>query len=138
MDLNHTGCCAVLEIDGLSGCKGPEQAMSAVVELLFEEGGGEYEDIYRYPQRKKKTKVPVPGFILFTGVVSCKCGDNCETGYGEQFEAFLRKEKLGVVKASAPRPNRLNHPSHKVKVWTWCPNPRGVTAWWKKREEGNS
>lgn len=135
MELAHTGCCAVLEIDGLSDYESPEAAMEDVVENLFDEGGGDWEREYDENDRlikKVKAKVPVPGFILFTGVVECECGDRCSTGYGEKFEAFIRKEKLGLVRGSAARPNRLNHPDHKVRVWTWAPSPKGMEAWWGK------
>ncbi len=135
MELQETRCCAVLEIDGLSDHSSPEDAMKSVCERLQEmeednRGWGEDDD-------KPKSLIP-PGFIIFTGVVKCEKGAHrgCQTGYGEKFEALIRKERLGLVSGSCVRTNRINHPEHQVKVWTWAPSVKGLNRWWKLKQKG--
>lgn len=78
----------------------------------------------------------VPGHILFTGVVAYTGDEGRDRPtYGQKFAAFITKHGLGEVTEGPEAPNRINHPGHIVKVWTWAPNPTRLNAYWNKRKE---
>ena len=110
MLIEETTCCAVKEIDGLSEYTNAKDAMLDACEEL---------GIYNYPKY-------TPGFVIFTGVV------NRGQRYGQNFKAFILRNKLGSVAESPAAPNRINHPSHLVKVWVWQPDPTRLQHWYKQ------
>lgn len=124
MELEHTQCCAVEEIADLSYHSTPEEAMTEFIEAIKEASDD------RCDSNDPLLSMEVPGLITFTGVVRCRHKDrDCKTGYGEAFAAFIRKNRLGTVTASAMRPNRINHPEHTVRLWVWAPSPRNLVRW---------
>lgn len=115
-------CCAVGEIVDLNDYEGkPEEAMKVFVNNFRCYGGA------------------ISGFsafYVFTGVVRCSaskydCG--CKKhSYGKEFAAYIKKHRLGVLRESPGRVNRVNHPEHTVKVWVWAPSERRLIEWWKE------
>lgn len=117
--LKSTGCCAVREIYQLNHHKGDSlAAMKEFCRLHDYSAGGSLCGLY--------------AFYIFTGVV--KTDDKEPVGYGEAFEEFIRKNKLGTICRSVARVNRVNHPNHYVKVWVWAPSKDNLQAWWNKHK----
>ncbi len=109
-------CCGVWEINNLGQAKLPEDVLKTL------------------GARLNNAKYP---FVLFSGVVERKREDHTLTGradnYGRIFSQYIRKNKLGTVRASEkflnPRTTNL------IRVWVWEPDYktlaehiRGLTA----------
>jgi len=109
MILTNTQCCAVQEISDLSYHKTAKEAMKT----FCDEVG------YFHQQRPA-------AFYIFTAVVR---QPRSKPTYGQRFAELIRRNKLGELRESVARPNRLNHPNHLVKVWIWAPNERNLWKW---------
>jgi hypothetical protein len=55
--------------------------------------------------------------------------------YGPRFAAYICKHRLGTVIVGGTAPNRINHPTHVIRLWVWTPNPDRIKAWWKKHKK---
>lgn len=123
MFLAQTQCCAIREINGLSRHPTPAAAMM------------------EFCRQATAYNSTLPGLITFTGVVACRCRKSRlvppppplhKIGYGEAFAAFIREHGLGDVREGPIQINRQNHPTHKVRLWSWAPAPRKLATWYKK------
>jgi hypothetical protein len=85
----------------------------------------------------KANHLQMAAFYVFTGVVACN-GDEEDDDYleedtldyGPEFAAYIKEHNLGALIETPGRWNRLNHPTHKVKVWVWAPSETSLTAWY--------
>jgi hypothetical protein len=111
MDVTTMNCCACQEINYISDCDTAEEAM-----LEFAEHNGKY----------------LSAFYIFTGLI--KNGRNVDPGgkVCQGFAKIIEDNELGELVESPAKPNRLNHPTHKVKIWIWMPNRKKLAAWFKK------
>lgn len=118
MYIRSTQCCALDEIFGLSDHKSAEDAMSNFCSIIV----------------RMDNKVYTTGLYLFTGVIKHTDGSEAMTNftYGPNFAAFIRDNKLGKVRGSWSAPNIINHPTHVVRAWIWCPDRDALTKWYKK------
>lgn len=122
---NNPGCCAIDDIFELSLHVGdPEGAMKTLCKAV----------------RSYNGTLRLPAFYIFSGVERCT-GDKYDDddyiepdqlGYGSEFAAYIRKHRLGVLRESPARKNRLNHETHIDKVWLWAPSELRLNAWWKE------
>lgn len=112
---NVSGCCGVQEIAFISHHETTEDAMFAFCSA---------ELGIRYGMR-----LPLSGSYIFTGVVA---SPEERPQYGQRFEAFIKKHKLGTVTRSHSFTNRRNHPDNTLRVWVWSPNERNLRAWFRK------
>jgi hypothetical protein len=115
MFINDTGCCAVMEIINLKFGGSPHSIMKRLDEEFY------YDEIVKHE---------IPSFIIFTGVVGYT-NSKVKPKYGPDFKKFILKNKLGTVTETQAAPNRVNHPSHLVKVWVWTPAPMNLKKWWR-------
>lgn len=121
-------CCAVSHICGLSEHNSAEIAMTAFCKTVC-------VPVYK-PGTYKKIGEKIGSlvaFYIFTGVVRwVDKGDGDEvdnTRYGPEFEAYIKKHKLGVVVGGPARMNRGKHDEHIDKVWIWAPSEKGLQRW---------
>ena len=122
MQLVQMGCCAFNEIRDLHSHRGASSAMKAFCQQTFTQFGF----------RK------IGAFYIFTAVVKSTSSDRYGVGkYGDNFAAFIAKNKLGNVTPTMVRTNRRNAPSHHVKGWVWAPNEKNLKAWWKAQSAKN-
>lgn len=136
MDVQHNlNCCAVGEISLLEHYEGaPEKAMKDFCK------GFEQPSYALGTYRRIGSKLgDISAFYVFTGVVGNKDGDDDgdyveEVSYGPEFAAYILKNRLGRVVESPARYNRVNHPTHLVKVWVWAPSVAGLNTWWEKHK----
>ena len=108
MQIRCTGCCAMSEITGLSTHLTAREAMTA------------------FCRETGVTLYKPHAFYLFTAVVR---QPGSRPTYGQNFAALIRRNKLGALRESVAKPNRVNHPSHIVKVWIWSPNISNLRKW---------
>jgi hypothetical protein len=113
MYIEDTQCCAMREIAELSQHRTAEDAMMGFCKAHI----GYYPSLFS-------------AFYIFTGVV--KQPGPYQSKYGPEFASYIKRNKLGIVTESVTRSNRVNHPDHLVKVWTWATSQRGLEAWCKK------
>lgn len=122
MELHGMGCCAWTEIQDLSDCATPEEAMKELCRDLWRT---EYDDNY-----KMHRYLDLGAFYLFTAVSQDENG-RVFYRYGHDFAAFIRRNNLGVVKKTQSRYNRRNEPKHMIHSWVWTPSKIRLTKWWK-------
>lgn len=128
---SDTDCCGVKIISSLEDHDdNPKGAMIAFCKL---------NAIQTYRDSKRVTELAKPAaFYIFTAVIGCAapeerdCG--CMHNYGNEFADFIRVNKLGMIKETPSRRNRVNEPDHTIKVWVWSPNPKGLQAWWDENK----
>lgn len=132
MEIVQLNCCAVDEIVRLSDYKDdPKEAMKDFCEEIREQ---EF-DYYSYHQNRYGP--PIPGsFYIFTEVVRAKT-KRLPTGYGAKFAKFIQDNNLGELSISVARANRVNHPDHIVRVYTWAPHKTNLISWWRKNRDRN-
>lgn len=124
LEINETSCCAVNEIHGLSGYRDPKKAMLAFCEERQDYGNpGNIRD--------------PGGLITFTAVVKYKNSKKPGPSYGPDFATFIKENDLGEVAESPMAYNRINHPTHGVKLWAWAPDLKNLKKWYKKNKEVN-
>lgn|SRR3990167_3287547 len=117
------GCCAFNEIRGLSDSPNATEAMRAFCRQVLATAFGQI----------------TPGaFFIFTAVIGTK-DSRSPRGlrkprrlYGDQFAAFIKKNKLGDVVVTMDRFNRKNVPTHMIRGWVWAPSEKNLRAWWRK------
>jgi len=119
MHINDTSCCAVQEIAELREYGSAKEAMLG----FYNSNAG-----------------CVGTFYIFTGVIKSSeryDGPVDSYKYGPNFEAYIRKYRLGTVMRSPSRINK-NNGIHTVVVWVWTPNERALERWYNKviRREG--
>lgn len=130
MNVTATQCCGVQEIYGLSHHGTPEEAMIAMCKAIWGERTAPTDGEYaRKPY----------GLYTFTGVIEHSDGTEVVPNphYGPRFATFIRKNNLGKVRASTPAPNRVNHPTHIVRLWVWAPDEKHLKGWWMKKLKAN-
>jgi|SRR6267154_3043250 len=127
MYIEDTQCCAVNEIAHLSDHTNPREAMKAWCET--ELGGVRDYDYYG----DDSDVVPF-SFYIFTGVIKHTDGTRPKFNgkYGPNFAKLIKRYKLGKLTQSVLRSNRVNHPKHFVRIWTWAPSIRNCKKWYKK------
>lgn len=134
LNLETLACCAVVEMGDIQYFKTPTSALKALCKASAPATSrwGEYND---------DTADWIPGlqlssFYTFSGIEEVKGGNvnrrGVPVGYASKLAAFIRENRLGTVAASPARTNRLNHPTHVVKVFLWTPAKRNLEAWYKK------
>lgn len=128
MILGQTACCAIDEIEGLSNYLDAKDAMMAFCDELA--GNGSYER-NGYQDGHETGDLIVPGMVTFTAVVGYTDSES-KPSYGPSFAAYIKKHKLGRVSMSPLTINRINHPTHKIRLWAWAPSVKGLLKWWKK------
>ena len=114
ISLNRTKCCGVLEIDDLSHCNSPEEALRSLAKDL--RIGYVHNSSFG-----EKSNVPVP-FVTFTGVVGRAIPDHASErmdNYGEAFANYLEHNGLGVVLDSY---DRKNWTGNMIRLWIWHPD----------------
>lgn len=120
-----SGCCAVNEIANLASYEEEaDEAMRDFCRLLW----------LNKAQVSHRHVSPY-GIYIFTAHVGFKedePGEITMPQYGKAFASFILKEKLGQIVESPPAFNHVNHPDHKVVLWTWIPDVRRLRAWAKK------
>lgn len=123
MQIYATQCCAVRELADLSAHETAHEAMEEFCRQLW-----------RYNLDTLTAKPS--GFYTFTGVIRHTDGTAAMTNftYGPNFAAFIRKNKLGKVSVSHAATNCVNHPTHVVRIWAWCPDEKALRAWYKKNQ----
>lgn len=109
MEINDTRCCGLKEIDGLSGYDNPKEAMLDLCKIM----------------REDHDLPPNFAYILFTGVI--------KDGYGQRFTNFIRRNKLGSVRAG--KQTRNPNSSNVINAWLWQINIEGLNRWYSKKEE---
>lgn len=139
MKIEDTRCCAVKEIANLSDHASPEDAMESFCRNEVDGYNGE---------STSPSDLQTPSaFYTFTGVIGHRGGRGggvnpyyqANFTYGPRFADYIRRHKLGAVTSSVARVNRLNHPTHLIRVWMWAPSERNLKRWWsrkRKKEEG--
>lgn len=126
MEIDGLGCCAFNEIKDLSDEESAEDAMNTFCQVVNEQF---------YDKGEFKYVLNPGAFYLFTAVV--KYGTTpASHRYGDDFAAYIKEHKLGVVKETMTRLNRANEPTHLVKGWVWAPSVKGLQTWWDKRKAG--
>lgn len=123
-------CCAVEELVNLNVYEGkPEEAMRNFCK--------NHAPSARFHNPKGFTGVAA--FYVFSGVVEYRnpkeWGDISKVDqvhYGPDMAAYIKKHRLGVIRESPGRLNRVNHPNHLVKVWVWAPSVEGLRRWWNE------
>ncbi len=131
MEINtNTMCCATAEIHELSEHDSPEDAMRAFIEETCY-----YSNFDKYPAVHLTKAHPqnVSAFYYFTGIMAYRGSKSKET-YGQEFAAFIKKEKLGSVNFGGKAYNRMNNPDHLIGVWVWRPSLRGLNAYIKRNK----
>lgn len=105
-------CCGVIELNGISGCRNPEEALKDLFDL-----DDEY-DSFSYPNT-------APHYI-FTQASHGKA----RTGYGYNLAAYILKHGLGVVSGSVPAfsPKTGNY----ITVFTWTLDKKAIERWVKR------
>lgn len=127
MILGQTACCAINEIEGLSDHDDAHDAMMAFCDELS--GNGSYE---KNDYLDLDGDLIIPGMVTFTAVVGYTDGTKEKPSYGPNFAAYIKKHKLGRVSMSPLTINRINHPTHKIRLWAWAPSVKSLLKWWKK------
>lgn len=129
MYIRQTNCCAVAEISGLASHRSAVGAMKAFCKEQLQQKTYDYRTgryIYdRYEQDR------LYNHYIFTGIVGYKKGKSTPV-YGPNFKAYIEANDLGEVVESQVRNNRLNNPTHMIKVWLWNPHIANLKAWHKK------
>lgn len=128
MNLGYTQCCAVREIANLSGHPSALDAMKAFCKQIWD------------PAYNGNPTSKLHGHFIFTGVVKHTDGSKItrDGKYGPEFAAYIKKHSLGDVVESKAASNRVNHPSHLVKVWVWSPHPVNLKKWYAKNTEAKN
>lgn len=126
------GCCAVSEIIHLSDHPTAKEALEEF--LSNYSNGGYYDNNYRWVNGEKIDWTEIDAFIVFTGVEKTYRGawHGIQKGYTKRFASYIKRHKLGDVTCSVLRRNRVNHPDHGVRVYTWAPSIQGLKKWAKK------
>jgi uncharacterized HAD superfamily protein len=52
--------------------------------------------------------------------------------YAQNFAAYIIAKKLGTVVAGAEAPNRINHPTHVVRMYSWAPDVEALKRWYQR------
>jgi hypothetical protein len=129
-------CCGLQEIDDLQSHDSPKEAMedfcSATLSKNMYTGritnnmGNIYifSGVERVSNAKIKTYKNGQAEPETLGWV-----DPVKIKYASEFAAFIRRNKLGVVKESPARSNRLNHPNHMLKCYIFCPDGKAISKW---------
>lgn len=124
MYVDDCSCCALNEIAEIGQDSNPEDTLKK----LCKQSGWDLEQL--------------GAFYIFTGVVRVaeprKNEDEESDDYedltsGPALAKYIRENKLGNLKETVGRRNRVNHPLHTVKVWIWAPSLRNMLEWWKTR-----
>lgn len=129
MELIPTQCCGVEEIHDLSSHSTAEETMMGLCDALTYDGYNDRE--YRHGSSHSGDLI-IPGLITFTGVVGYTDVTRANVTYGPNFAAYIKRHKLGQVTCSSISTNRVNHPTHKIRLWVWKPSISGLIKWWKK------
>lgn len=131
--MNSESCCGVSEIDWLQTHKDPKKAMIDLCNQMVEQ----YYDYESYSYKSKGGDLQIPGLITLTAVVKYTGKDKKTKakGYGKEFASFIVKNRLGELVAGPVAPNRLNHPTHQVRIWVWKPNVGALRKWYKENRD---
>jgi hypothetical protein len=121
MKLHQMMCCGLRELHGLEweAREGPAYAMKEFIHAAcpkrqeFKWRDGKY--IKQYLSR-----------LYFSHVVFSEAKDGAGA-YGEQFAAYIKKNKLGDVVASQRRVNPNS--GNQVKLWVWTLNKQELVKW---------
>jgi hypothetical protein len=134
MEIHETACCALMEMAHISDHEGDaEEVMKEMCEQLDPELGSPIDSYNDGPP--KGITLVIPGHMIFTAVVGYTTNDDEEgygvkPSYGPNLAKFIKKNKLGAVVESPIQVNRVNHPTHKVRVYVWTPNAKNLQKWW--------
>ena|SRR3990167_9141073 len=109
IEIIDTACCGLLEIDGLSHYNNSKEAMLDVCHEL----------------ELKYNSKPNCAFLLFTGVVKDE--------YGQKFAEYIRKHKLGTVKAGGESYNPNS--THIINAWLWKVDGQRLKQWYVKNNK---
>lgn len=127
MEIRSMGCCGVREIAGLKYLTGRDGMIKVLCGDKTSWSGSYYGGIL-----SSLTVAPTClGQFIFTEADVPGINYN----YGQQFAAFIRKNKLGSVTKSRKTANNPNHPTHKITVWIWSPDCKRLWSWWEKTKE---
>jgi hypothetical protein len=126
MIVNSTQCCAVMELSGIASYNEPKQVVTRLCQT-FRWNLAE-TDRWGYKQHSQPY-----AFYTFTSVERLKgTSDPVKIGYGKKLAEFIKANRLGEVKVSHGRYNRVNHPTHWVRVYVWSPHPKRLKEWYEK------
>lgn len=132
MYIENTQCCAVDEISELSHHNDPRETMRLWYNQVMNNDPDDY-GWYHNQQEIEKMNIPA-AFYIFTGVVKHTDGTRPKLNgkYGPNFATYIRRHRLGKLTESEMRANRVNHPKHYVKIWTWAPSIKNLKKWYKR------
>ena len=126
MFIDDTCCCAMNQIDNLSGHRTAKDAMLDFCERVTDDEDDGWDETPTFSS--------LAAFYVFSGEVKRTDGTKVPLGgkYGPNFADFIKRNKLGSVVCTEAHPNRVNHPKHIVKIWVWHPDLKRLMAWRKK------
>ena len=127
MVIRSTGCCGVQELQYISSHPTPQEVLKDLCDRMRKPAKTTAEQHYALSGKPH-------GHYIFTGVIRHRKGEGAPTQdgkYGPNLMAYIRQHNLGTVVESAEGPNRVNHPTHIIKVWVWTPAPRMLQAWYE-------
>lgn len=129
--IHDTNCCCLKEIHGIASMPDGASIVEAVCVRYTKAhngyGSGRLCKGYEFMSSR------VPGLIFFTGVISHKDHSEIEgtSQIGDILAEFIRANKFGKVVDGATGYNRVNHPSHLVKIWTWETDAEALRVWYE-------
>ena len=128
MHIKLLSCCAFNELTGLQDGDSPKEYMLKLCKYIWHTP---ILNTYFYVEKAHPS-----AFYIFNGVVRVKDGDYFGGQFGavEAFAKFIKKYKLGVVKAGPARYNRVNDPGHLVKGYIWAPSERNLWKWFQENK----
>lgn len=124
MTINHTHCCGVMELHGISWTGTAEDTIRAFA-YNFSSNANKWDK--KVSGRFYRTRLNA--FYILTAVVENRYG--AKSTYGQDLVAYIKEHKLGEIVESPVRknPNSKNN----VQVWVWAPSRDGLANWWKAR-----
>lgn len=128
IQLKLTGCCGMLEIDGLSTVDTAELGMKGLCTTLEANPHNYMPQGAANPQGLAGARF---GLLIFSGVVARVQTDHYSgrrDDYGAAFNDYILEKRLGPVVAGPAATNpRTNNT---VRAWTWAPDKAALNGWW--------
>lgn len=124
METEALTCCAIREMCSIEYFDSPVDVIRDLCKDIYSEEG------MRYMYDDVRDIGGPSAFYIFSGVEGFTGERDCPVGYGSKLATYIRRCGLGTIVESPAKLNRLNHPNHYVKVWTWAPSPTALKAWW--------
>lgn len=121
------GCCTTDAINGLSGSKGPEEAMRDFCKAVY---GTKSKYDYDGPKNF------MPFYVFTAGNEDVYDGVGGWQKYGTTFAEFIKDNKLGKVVSPGRAHNMRHHPDTWCQTWVWMVDNKALKKWYTEMTAG--